>query len=253
MPLAEYPDFFLKQIKTNPLAIFHNANIYPTDFKEVSSITWYETKNPTTISESIQEAKQVYPMQMLAEQLLRRIPLLHKTRPTLDGKKGKESLVAWRNHEMSSSVNSLEPLLRFPTTTVLQEYFIPLHQLTSFVAKVRALAKTYDINILNISIRYVPQNKESILSYARNECFSLVFYINITNTQDGLEDAEIWTQKLIDAALALNGTYYLPYQLFGTQTQIRTAYLRFDEFAALKKKYDPNNRFSNCFLKKYKI
>ena len=68
-------------------------------------------------------------------------PSCIKHGPSLDGKKGKESLVAWRNHEMSSSVNSLEPLLRFPTTTVLQEYFIPLHQLTLLLQRCAHLLK----------------------------------------------------------------------------------------------------------------
>lgn len=249
MPIEEYPKFFLKTIKNDPKAVFHNANLYPTDFTTASSVTWYKTDKPLTTQEAIQEPKSFYPFHALGEQLLRRISLLHKLRPSMDAKTS--SSVVMRNHEMSSTVNTLEPVLRFPTTSVLQEYFIPIKQLVPFIEQVRFLANLYEINIVNISIRYIPENNESVLSYAATERFSLVFYVNILNTQDGLDDAKDWTQKLIDAALNLGGSYYLPYQLFGTQTQVEKSYPRFNEFLQLKKKYDPDGRFSNCLIQKY--
>ena len=251
MPVTDYPQFFLKQVKNNPEAVFHNANLYPDDFTKVTSVTWSTTNNPLTITEQLQARKKIYPMHMLAEQILRRMPILHKIRPSIDIKIKAMPTTVGRNYEMSSTVNSLEPLVRFPTTTVLQEYFIPMDKLLSFIQQISNLTNIYDMNIVNISIRYIPQNTESVLSYARNECFSLVFYINILNTENGLEDTQKWTRKLIDSALQLGGTYYLPYQLFGTLAQVKQAYPRFDEFISLKKKYDPNNTFSNSLLKKY--
>lgn len=248
MPIEAYQKHF-ESVKNNPRVIFHNANLYPTDYKKVSSITWYRTDKKLTTSDSLQEVKKFYPFHALAEQILRRFSFAQKVRPKIDTKQ--MPVVALRNYEMSSTVNTLEPLLRFPTTTVLQEYFIPMAKLLPFINEVRALADIYDINILNISIRYIPQNHESILSYARNESFSLVFYINILNTQTGLKESQIWTQRLINAAILQGGTYYLPYQLFGTQEQIKKAYPRFDELVNLKKKYDPAGKFSNCLLKKY--
>lgn len=251
MPIEEYPQYFLQQIKNNPQAVFHNANLYPNDFKLASSVTWYKTDKPTRVHEALRKRKEFYPFHALAEQLLRRIPALHELRPSADIKKAAKPNIVTRNYEMSSTVNTLEPVLRFPTTTVLQEYFIPIDKLLPFIEKVRAIAKEDEVNIMNISIRYIPQNNESMLSYAQTERFSLVFYINIFNTEDGLEDAQAWTRKLIDAALDLDGSYYLPYQLFGTQAQVEKSYPRFGQFLQTKKKYDPNGRFSNCLIKKY--
>jgi FAD/FMN-containing dehydrogenase len=251
MPIEEYPQFFLQHIKNNPKAIFHNANLYPNDFKIASSVTWYKTDKPLIISAALRKRKKFYPLQALAEQILRRLPFLHDFRPFVDAKKGAKPSIVTRNYEMSSTVNTLEPVLRFPTTTVLQEYFIPIDNLLSFIQQVRAIAQLSDINIMNISIRYIPENNESMLSYSQTERFSFVFYINILNTEEGLESAQIWTRKLIDAALTLNGSYYLPYQLFGTQAQVEKSYPRFNEFLQVKKKYDPNSRFSNCLIKKY--
>jgi FAD/FMN-containing dehydrogenase len=51
--------------------------------------------------------------------------------------------------------------------------------------------------------------------------------------------------------LGLDGTYYLPYQLFYSKKQLRKAYPRVDEFFATKKTYDPDELFTNKFYEKY--
>ena len=153
---------------------------------------------------------------------------------------------------MSYTVRSLEPFYRFPTTSVLQEYFIPVEKLTNFVDKLRIIVDKYNINLVNVSIRHVPGNSESLLTYASQESFAFVLYINILNTKSGQKYAKKWTQQLIDAAIALNGTYYLPYQLYATTKQLHDAYPNFNQLLTCKKEYDPQNKFSNRLLEKYK-
>ncbi len=253
MPIEQYPTYFKKKILTDPKVVLHNGNLYPNDCTQVGSITWYETDKPLTDYAELREANKYYPGHMVTEQLLRRFPLLKSFRPPLEKRVLKNSSVVLRNYEMSGTVNTLEPLVRFPTTMVLQEYFIPCAKLIPYVNRVRSLIEQYHINVLNISIRYVPENTESVLSYAKQESFALVFYINMFNTDSGLEKAQAYTRKLIQAALEMGGTYYLPYQLFGTKRQLTRAYPRLLEFINLKKQYDPQNRFRNNFLKKYQI
>ena len=52
-------------------------------------------------------------------------------------------------------------------------------------------------------------------------------------------------------SLRLNGTYYLPYELYASQEQIRMAYSQFDEFCKKKIEYDPPELFMNQFYAKY--
>ena len=59
------------------------------------------------------------------------------------------------------------------------------------------------------------------------------------------------TTDLIDLALGLDGTYYLPYQLFYSKEQLRKAYPRVDKFFAAKRIYDPEELFTNKFYEKY--
>ncbi len=253
MPIGAYKKFFFEVIKQDPNALLHNANLYPDEFDTIGSITWYKTDETLTNQTPLRPYHKMYASQMIGEQLLRRITPLKELRSSLEEFFLDSHTVEWRNYEMSRTANTLQPLLRFPTTSVLQEYFIPIDKLEPFIGHLKQYTDSYDINILNVSIRYVPQNNESILSYSRQESFALVLYINIINTEAGLEKAQTWTQKLIDAVLAQGGTYYLPYQLFGQSNQLKKAYPRVPEFIKIKKKYDPHNTFSNTFLEKYHL
>jgi hypothetical protein len=57
------------------------------------------------------------------------------------------------------------------------------------------------------------------------------------------------TTDVIDLASRLDGTYYLPYQLFYSKEQLRKAHPRIDEFFD-KKDYDPDELFTNKFYEK---
>ncbi len=252
LSIDKYPDYFEKTIKPDKNIVFHNANLYPSELKEVLSVTYYKTDKQPTIPQRMQSYRRFFPKLMIGELFVRRIPLLKRVRPKIDAKRLSEEKVSWRNYEMSYTVRSLEPLFRFPTTTILQEYFIPTDKLTHFINDLRRTAQKYNINLINVSIRHVPKNTESLLSYAPQESFAFVLYINILNTRMGKELAKKWTQKLVDQALALDGTYYLPYQLYATPEQLRQAYPKFDKFIELKKKYDPHNKFSNRLFEKYR-
>jgi len=60
------------------------------------------------------------------------------------------------------------------------------------------------------------------------------------------------SQRIIDTALSMKGTYYLPYRLHATRHQMRTAYPQAKSFFELKKKYDPKEVFQSQFYVEYK-
>ncbi len=57
--------------------------------------------------------------------------------------------------------------------------------------------------------------------------------------------------KITDQALALGGSYYLPYRSYQTRTQFQKSYPRYRDFQAIKLKYDPHKIFLNQFYKNY--
>lgn len=252
MKLADYKKFFFSEIHGNPKIALHNAQLYPNDLNEVLSVGWYKTAKPLTITSSLMPVPSFPVKEYILEGLLRHSTLMRKTRGHLEWiLLNRPATVVSRNYEMSYSVTSLDHHDRTVTTNILQEYFIPIDALEEFIATFRSIIPQYHIRLLNVSIRYVPANKESLLTYAPTDSFALVCYINMGNNPSDYTKTAIWTQTLIDKALQLKGTYYLPYQLFATQEQFIASYPGARDLKSIKNKYDPENRFSNSFVQKY--
>ena len=67
----------------------------------------------------------------------------------------------------------------------------------------------------------------------------------------GEKSMEQFTRALVDVALDLGGTYYLPYRLHPTVDQFRRAYPKHAEFFAAKRRHDPSELFQNVFYARY--
>ena len=74
---------------------------------------------------------------------------------------------------------------------------------------------------------------------------------NRPKTESGESRMQTTTRHLIDAALAVDGRYYLPYRLHATARQFHQAYPQAMKFFELKLKYDPDELFQSSFYCKY--
>lgn len=138
-------------------------------------------------------------------------------------------------------------------TDILQEYFVPINRYVPFVDGLREILLQEHVNLMHATVRYVPRNVEAFLSYATADMFSIVLYLNVGLSPEALEHAERWTRRIVDLVDANDGTYYLAYQRFPSQDQIRRVYPQLDEFFALKRTYDPDLRFRNRFYAHYVV
>ena len=59
------------------------------------------------------------------------------------------------------------------------------------------------------------------------------------------------TRRLVTLTLEHEGTFYLPYQPHYTREQVAQAYPTLDEFFALKRQHDPEERFRNAFYTRF--
>src|SRR3989344_38802 len=156
-----------------------------------------------------------------------------------------------RNNLLNSDPEFLE-YYSSRNTDILQEYFVPVEKLPEFLDGLRNVIEENDINFLSVTIRYIPVNNETFLSYSDGEDkFGAVLYFNVGVDDDEQKKVGEWTRELIDLSLGMNGTYYLPYELYASQEQIRNAYPQFDGFCDAKRKYDPTEFFINQFYAKY--
>lgn len=136
-------------------------------------------------------------------------------------------------------------------TNLLQEYFVPVDGLMPFIAELEAVTKKLNVNLMHVAVRYIPQNNESFLSYTTTDRIGIVLFFNQSMDEKGNQTTKQWTQHLINSAIDVDGTYYLPIQLHADNQQIHAAYPNITNFFTLKKQYDPHELFMNYFYQKY--
>jgi FAD/FMN-containing dehydrogenase len=160
-----------------------------------------------------------------------------------------EGCLVSRNEEMYDSMDYLKNRLK--DTDILQEYFVPPGKMADFVDGLRDVVTKNHANLLNVTIRIVHRDTVTALPYARQDMFAFVLYFNQKLNETESQRLQSTTADLIDLALRVNGTYYLPYQLFYSQQQLHQAYPEIDAFFLAKKTYDPIGLFSNKFYEKF--
>ncbi|MCZ4245325.1 FAD-binding oxidoreductase [Pedobacter punctiformis] len=254
MDLKEYKNFFMSKIRNKPNIIFHNADIYPSDFEEVRAVSYVKTDKNLTVKDRLKPNDENYALNRFALKVVSGslfgkwirhhiIDPLHYT--------GK--VVEWRNYEATYDINELEPSSRKKSTYVLQEYFIPVEGFESFLPKMLKILKDNKVNVLNISIRHANIDEGTYLAWAKKEAFAFVIYYKQGVSLEDKTWVKKWTRSLIDASLAENGSYYLPYQIQATKFQFERAYPNYELFFSLKRKYDPEYKFRNKLFDAYYI
>lgn len=253
MPVSKYKDHFLNQIRDNKDTVLHNADLYPPDFNEVSLESWYRTNKALTNQLKLIPKNQKYWLEPNAISTISTLPFGSELRKKiLDPMFHKKEVVVWRNYEASYDVAQLEPKTpRILFTYVLQEYFIPINQIDEFIPKMRNVFQKNNVNVVNVSIRHALPDKETYLTWAPEEVFSFVIYYKQSTTNLAKNEVAKWTRELIDAALSVNGRYYLPYQIHATNDQFKIAYPGHKRFFDVKKKMDSTNKFKNKLWDQY--
>jgi FAD/FMN-containing dehydrogenase len=137
-------------------------------------------------------------------------------------------------------------------TEVLSELFIPIEHFPNLIHDLKAILLAEDLNLLNITIRFVEKDEQAVLSYAKEDMFGLVLLINQGKSQKEISKTQKVVQKMIDATLHHGGTYYLPYYPYASKEQLHQSYPNIDMFFHKKKEVDPNEVFVNLFYKEYK-
>ncbi len=155
------------------------------------------------------------------------------------------------NDIMHPSINAMFHHARSETEW-LQEYFIPGDNLEFFLKEMGVLLSKNDVPLINATVRYVPEDKISKLSYANGgDRFALVLCFNQSLRAEDIIKAKKWIQQSIDIALKHDGTYYLPYQQFASKSQFDQAYPTAGDVTKMKEKHDPKNIFNSGFSDQY--
>lgn len=251
MPITQYRQFFLDNVRQSPSTVFHNADIYPDEYDTVNAVSYAATEEPVTIDDRLIPAHDSYRFWHFLGWIVADWPFGKDIRQhVFDPINFSGNLVEWRNYEASYDVAELPPS-NGKAAYVLQEYFVPVERFDEFTPKLRTILRERDVNVINISIRHAKPDPGSLLAWARTEVFAFVLYYRQRTDADAREKVGVWTRELIDTALNVNGSYYLPYQPHATTTQFLRAYPNAPDFFKLKKRLDPENKFRNKLWDKY--
>lgn len=252
MPITQYSSYFKQHVRDSRGVIFHNGDIYPPKFERVNAVTWSQTNDPVTVRERLIPTGKSYGLDRFAYSVTSEWPFGQGIREhVIDPILFLRSPVEWRNYEASYDVRELEPSSREQSTYVLEEYFIPVERFDDFVPKMRTVFRKHDVNVINVSIRHAMPDPGTLLSWAPKETFALVVYYKQGTSQPERQKVGVWTREMTDSILSVGGTWYLPYQPWATEDQFLRAYPRAPQFFALKKRFDPTNKFRNILWDKY--
>jgi FAD/FMN-containing dehydrogenase/uncharacterized membrane protein YhaH (DUF805 family) len=249
---ADYARHFRTEVRDDPLTVLHNGDMYPPDYRRVNSVTWRKTERTPTTPTRLMPLNAAYPAMRYFIWAYTETPGGHWRREHLfDPVFFFRNRVYWRNYEAGYDVAELEPTSRQADTYVLQEYFIPVRHFDAYADRLTEILTRHHVKILNISIRHALPDPGTLLSWAREEVFAFVIYHKQDTTPSARGAVAVWTRELIEAALTLGGTYYLPYQAHATPDQFHRAYPRARELFALKRKLDPDYRLRHVLWSSY--
>jgi len=151
---------------------------------------------------------------------------------------------ATRNSLMNEPVITLDD--RDPSRTdILHEYFVGPARFAEFVKACQEVIPASYQQLLNITLRYVNTDSDSVLAYATEPRIAAVMLFSQEQTARGESDMARMTRDLIERVLAIGGTYYLPYRPHATLDQLARGYPRAAAFAARKRDVDRDLLFRN--------
>lgn len=150
----------------------------------------------------------------------------------------------------------LEPVARFGNrrrdrTDILFEGFVPPAALAPYARTVRRIVARHEGDLLNVTVRHVLEDRDTVLRYATREVLGLVMLFSQPRSRAADERTLAMTRAMIDAALDHGGRYYLPYRPHATRGQLRRTYPEAEGWAAFKRASDPSSRFRNRFWDRY--
>ncbi|WP_373096222.1 FAD-dependent oxidoreductase [Zhongshania sp.] len=252
MAVEDYAQHFRDNVRENSGVVFHNADIYPPHYNRLRDVSWFSTDKLPTVSERLIPENKDYYWQVKAAEFVASSNLGKWTREhIIDPVVYFPERIEWRNYEASYDVAELEPEDRSEYSYGLREYFVPVARFDEFVVQMRDIFQRNQANIINVSVRHAKADPNTLLNWAKTEVFAFVVYYRQGTDATAKEAVRVWSSEMIDAAIALGGAYYLPYQLQASPEQFAAAYPKAEDYFALKTRLDPNNRFVNLLWAKY--
>ncbi len=137
-------------------------------------------------------------------------------------------------------------------TLLIGEHFVPKEHLLEFMRRARTVLHQTGCEVIYGTIRSIRRDTDSFLPWAREDFVCVVFNLRTVHSDAGIVCSAQSFRGLIDAAIALGGSFFLTYHRYASADQVEAAYPKFRQFLARKLEFDPQQRFESEWYRHYR-
>jgi hypothetical protein len=127
-----------------------------------------------------------------------------------------------------------------PGSELLSELHIPRAAAADYLATAAKIIRDDHAELIYGVLRLVEQDNETALAWARQPYASVIFNLHTQHDAASLARVAATFRRLLDAAIALGGSYYLTYHRYARPEQTLACYPQLPDVLRMKKKLDPH-------------
>ena len=135
---------------------------------------------------------------------------------------------------------------------MITEIYVPRLRLAAFMEDARLALGERRANVIYGTVRLIEKDDETFLAWARDRYACVIFNLHIDHTPRAIDSAADRFRALIDLAIKHGGSYYLTYHRWARKDQVDRCHPLMREFLALKRRYDPDERFQSTWYRHYR-
>jgi FAD/FMN-containing dehydrogenase len=129
---------------------------------------------------------------------------------------------------------------------------VPPESLAQFLPKARAVCDEWRIELQSMEVRRTLQETDSFLRWAHRPYADVVLRLGSLPAIGGAVRATQVARALIDAAIAMEGSFPIAHTLLATRSQVELCYPQLSEFLREKRRIDPHERLSNGWYRHHR-
>src|SRR5690606_6857419 len=154
-------------------------------------------------------------------------------------------------HQLSTYIDDYHRALG-GGTEMISEVYVPRPRLGELMGRLREDFRRNAVDVIYGTVRFIERDAETFLPWARESFACVVLNFHVDHGSAGLAKARADFRRLIDHALALDGSYFLTYHRWARRDQVERAYPRFEAFLREKLAWDPDERFQSEWYRYYR-
>ncbi len=132
-----------------------------------------------------------------------------------------------------------------PGGEMITELYVPRDRLSVFMDDVRRDFLRRPADVIYGTIRLIEQDTESALPWARESYACVIFNLHVDHQTAAIADAASAFVRLIDHAIAHQGSYFLTYHRYAHPDQLFTCHPGLPTWLAKKREIDPTGIFQS--------